>query len=120
MESANNIGGIEVSLEPSPGQPSNPGDEQMNQLNVLPTGEDVRRLRVNLAADVEAISGQVDEHEHSSSELVGLMDGIHNAKLAFAKVYTEWHDAHESQVDIEEETKVSAAFLAVTKLINKI
>ena len=74
MESANNIGGIEVPLNAPPGQPSDPGDEQTNQLNVLPTGEDLRRLRVNLVAQVEAISGQVDERGHSASELVSLIE----------------------------------------------
>ena len=121
MEPGNTLEGIEVPLNAPPGQPSDPGDEQTDQLNVLPTGEDLGRLRVNLVARVEAISGQVDERGHSASELVSLMNGIHEAKLAFAKVYSDWHDAHHTtQVNTEEEARVTTAFLSVTKLINKI
>ena len=121
MEPGDTSEGIEVPLNAPPGQPSDPGDEQTDQLNVLPTGEDLGRLRVNLVARVEAISGQVDERGHSTSELVSLMNSIHEEKSAFAKVYSERHDTHDTvQVNTEEEAEVTAAFLLATRLINRI
>ena len=49
------------------------------------------------------------------------MNSIHEEKSAFAKVYSERHDTHDTiQVNTEEEAEVTAAFLLATRLINRI
>ena len=88
--------------------------------NVRLLGQHMETLMVSLTADIESVTVEVEESQHTLRVYASFVNKIHNTKMALAKVYAQWLSLSGAKADSAVGKTVADLEVTSTKLIEKV